>query len=646
MAENEELERQVTIRTAELTETNQALRQEILQRQRAEAALKASEERFRNAFEHASIGVALLSPDGQWLEVNLALCVMLGYSEDALLQTSFQVLTHPDDIAADQANVQRLLGGAVSSYQCEKRYFHRDGHVVWASISVSLVRDSAQQPQYLIAQIQDISTRKQAEVALRESQELFQTFMDNSPAAAYIKDEAGRYTYANKPLIAYFHREIGHVSWQGKTDVELWPVARATELRSNDQAALDAERTLVVEETTADHDGAHTWLSFKFPLRVDSGQRFLAGVSIDITKRKRIEAWLESLINATQDAVIAINRQARIVRFNPAAEQIFGYSRTEVLGQKVNMLMADPNAREHDGYIARYERTHEARVFGRVRTEAARRKNGEVFPVEISLVEVTADPDMRYAAFIRDISEKVRLQEQLLERERLATIGTTAAKLAHEIGNPLNSMSMAAQLLQRRLETQHTMLDDKVFVSMRALHGEIARLSKLVQEFRALSRQQQFSLQPTDVRAVVSEVLTAEQASYATRGIVVEQTLPTDLPLVAADADKLKQVVLNLCKNAVEAMPAGGTLGVTVHNAQARVAIEVRDTGVGIPMGVNIFELFVTTKADGTGLGLPIVRQIVEAHRGTLTYTSEVGKGTTFIVSLPIMLTGDSSDTV
>ena len=149
--------------------------------------------------------------------------------------------------------------------------------------------------------------------------------------------------------------------------------------------------------------------------------------------------------------MISIDRKGRVVLFNPAAECIFGYARGEVIGQKVNMLMAEPYATEHDEYIARYESTGEAHAIGRIRTVTAQRKNGEPFPIELSVTEIAVDQEVHYAAFIRDISEKTRLQGQLLESERLAAIGSTAAKIGHELANPLNGMSLTFQLLEQRL---------------------------------------------------------------------------------------------------------------------------------------------------------------------------------------------------
>ena len=147
-----------------------------------------------------------------------------------------------------------------------------------------------------------------------------------------------------------------------------------------------------------------------------------------------------------------------------AAERTFGYTAEEIVGRKVNELMAEPYGSEHDEYIDRYERTGEAHAIGRIRTVTAKRKSGELFPIELSVTEIEVDEDVHYAAFIRDISEKAKLQEQLVERERLATIGTTAAKIGHELANPLNGMSLTIQLLEQRLNRQPNPPDSQVTV--------------------------------------------------------------------------------------------------------------------------------------------------------------------------------------
>jgi len=374
-------------------------------------------------------------------------------------------------------------------------------------------------------------------------------------------------------------------------------------------------------------------------LRVDQGAAVLA---TEIAERKRAEdelvrgqAWLRSLIDTTQDAVLSINREGRVVLFNPAAERVFGYSRAEIVGRKVNELMGEPYATEHDGYIERYERTGEARAIGRIRTVTARRKNGELFSIELSVTKIAEDQEAHYAAFIRDISEKVRLQEQMVENERLVAIGTTAAKIGHELANPLNGMSLTIQLLEQRLNRQLNPVDGQITSTVNRLRNEVSRLGTLLEQFRSLSRREKFDFQPTTLTALVGEAIEIEMPRYAEKGIQVECSFASDLPTIIVDIDKMKQVIFNLAKNAAEAMAGGGKISIKATASDDKVTLEISDTGTGIPTGIDIFEPFFTTTPQGIGIGLSIVQQIVRAHGGSITYDSEHGKGTTFVIALP-----------
>jgi len=355
----------------------------------------------------------------------------------------------------------------------------------------------------------------------------------------------------------------------------------------------------------------------------------------DIDELRTRAEWYKQLLATTRDAVVCIDKHSRIVLFNHAAEQMFGYVAKEVLGQDVKMLMAEPYASEHGGYVDRYEHTKVPHAIGRIRSVAARRKSGEIFPIELSVTEVELGDTARYGAFIRDISEKIAMQERLLERERLAAIGTTAASFAHEIGNPLNSMYMHAQLLERRLARESHELDPRVHASVAALLGETRRLSHLLDEFRALARRHRLSVVPTDLITLVQDVLGTETPSLNARGINVERELPPQLRTSLIDAEKIRQVLLNLIKNAADAMPDGGRLRLKVSETESRVRIEVHDTGCGMPTDIDPFEPFVTSKPDGTGLGLPVALQIVQAHGGTLRYEPAEGGGTVFSLELP-----------
>jgi two-component system sensor kinase FixL len=394
----------------------------------------------------------------------------------------------------------------------------------------------------------------------------------------------------------------------------------ATQALETSRAELEQR----VEERTAELAKTNKMLEREISVRMQAEQA-----------ARRDGDWLRSLIETSQDAVISIDRQGQIVLFNPSAERIFGYKADEVVGRKINLLMAEPYNWEHDDYISDYQRTGKARAMGQTRLFMAKRKNGEQFPIEVSLTEVAADENVPYAAFIRDVSEKSRLQAQLVESERLAAIGSTAAKIGHEIANPLNGMSLTVQLLEQRLTKDPAGSDRQIITSIKKLHEEITRLNLLLQQFRALARRDKYEFRTLRVADLIDDVVTIQQPLCASLGIEIERCLEADLPPINADADKLKQAILNLLKNSMEAMPGGGKITIAASATADLLTIKVADTGAGISPKIDIFQPFATTKNQGTGLGLVIVRQIVTAHHGTISYSSEPGKGTVFIISLP-----------
>jgi two-component system sensor kinase FixL len=350
---------------------------------------------------------------------------------------------------------------------------------------------------------------------------------------------------------------------------------------------------------------------------------------------RREEAWLRSLIQTSQDGIVAMDAQGRIILFNPSAERMFGWSAGEVTGKKVNLLMPDADAAQHDRYVVDYQRTGEAHAIGRVLALTAKRKSGESFPVEVSLAEINAENDIHYAAFIRDMSERTRLQAQLLENERLAAIGTTAAKIGHEIANPLNGMYLTVQLLEQQLAKEPSAANGQISANFKKIRDEIARLNQLVQQFRTISRREKYDVRPLNLAELINDLVAIQQPLCAAAGLSIEAEIEGDLPAINADRDKMMQALLNLVKNSTEATPRGGKIAIRASADPNTVTIQVADTGSGIPAGMDIFQPFATTKAQGTGIGLVVVRQIVTAHGGTVAYASDEGKGTTFTISLP-----------
>ncbi len=386
-----------------------------------------------------------------------------------------------------------------------------------------------------------------------------------------------------------------------------------------------------------------------FPDRDDQGEVggffvVIRDISDLLARRERLrkrEAQVEKLVNTTQDGVVFIDAAAEIVRFNAAAEEMFGYTAKELIGQKVNVLMPDPYASEHDGYLERYESggrasegNEQTELLGRIRMVQGKRKDGTVFPIEVSVSELLTEGGAQYAAVIRDVSEKVRLQQELIERERLAAVGTTTAKLAHEIGNPLNNLYLHIQLVKRRL-ARLRVRDTDALESLELAISEVRRLSGLLNEFRSLSRRPELDFNVLDVRDLLDQILLLVQPDLVESKIEVISELPTESLKIWADDARLKQVLLNIIKNAIEAMPTGGCIRLSARYAASCTELLISDDGPGLDPTIGVFDPFTTTKADGTGLGLPIARQIIEAHDGNISYETAPGEGTTFVICLP-----------
>jgi PAS domain S-box-containing protein len=328
-----------------------------------------------------------------------------------------------------------------------------------------------------------------------------------------------------------------------------------------------------------------------------------------------------------------VDLEMRYLRVNQVLCGMLGLPSEELLGHK---FFANVHPRDLSDIRRQAERLlhgettgyrHETRLIG---------NNGEVLWcfVTATLIAVRNSTPNYALYLIENITERKRMEEKLRESERLVAVGATAAMFAHEVGNPLNGISTTVQMIERDLTRAKNGINPSVFSALRDIKSEINRLGALLHEFRYLARPQRLEQHPVRLDSLIAAVLIPN--SYSERNVLLLIDVPDDLPAISVDEERLKQVVANLADNAVEAMPEGGTLTVRAFRDRDELCLEIADTGMGISPGVNIFELFTTTKSHGTGLGLAVVRQIVSAHGGRVDYRSVPGSGATFTVRLPI----------
>jgi len=615
--------------------------------------LRQRETRLQSYFDLSLIGIGVASPELHWLEVNDSLCQILGYGRSDLLGRTLPELLSPDDPGPIREHLSRTLAGEGDSFAIETRLLRRDGTAVNAAISARCVRTPHGQVDHLVALVQDITDRKRAEEAARERQTLIEKLADAMPYVLYLLDVANlRMIYQNKRLEGMFGYSFEELP---PTAPELANLVHPDDLPVLFQRfpeiryALRHDNQLDFECRVKHKNGDWRWVLCRqvvFSRRADGAPEQLIGTVEDITDRKRGEAALARFafaVESTHDVIGISGNDGRLEYVNPAFEALTGYTIEELNAAGTWSIWGSGDATR----MAIAETLQANNPWnGEV---DLRTKDGRMVPMLLRVTTLNDASGRRIGAVgvATDMTERRRAEEQLRQHRaelahalRVSTIGEMAAGIAHELNQPLCAIASYASGCARRVRAGSGDIQE-LLEAVQLISDEALRGGEIIRRLKEFAVKREPRRDRVDVGSLLEEVVRLVQSEVRDSSVKLALDVPGELPELWADKIQVEQVLVNLVKNALDAMldmPAEAReLAIRVSNPDHTIAIEIRDRGPGMPEhAARVFEPFFTTKHEGLGLGLSISRSIVEGHGGSLWASNNDEGGATFHVILPI----------
>ena len=648
-----------------------AIAHDIGQRLKAERSRQETEARFRETFEYAPVGMCTTGLDGRFLQVNAALCQMLGYSEEELLQTTWMAVTHRDDVKSSLEKMDWLRAEPGQHVDEEHRNIHRSGRVVWVHVTVSLVRDACGSPLYFVASVEDITKRKLAAEALRESEERFRIMADATPAMMWVTGVAGEAEFVNKAYREFFAATLEEAQ-SGEWQLVLHPDDATAYAAAFDRAV--AEHThFRAEARVRRADGEWRLLGSNAEPRLLPDGRFLGhiGLSADITKRRQAE----ELLNQTSDrlALAASAGGAGIWDFDYVNdvlhwdEQMLRLYATTI--DKFSGVHEAWRALVHPEDRGRMDEELNAALRGEKELDAQFRivwPDGSIHHIRanalvrrdasgkaLQMVGTNRDITSQKEAATALLESNLRLQWET-ERARESSIAADAANeakseflanMSHEIRTPMNGVIGMTELL---LDTKLTPQQRRYAEIARASGESLLQVINDILDFSKIeARRLELEKEDFDLHSLLDNLVTTLALQAEMKGIELNCIAGAAVSRwFRGDPGRLRQILTNLVSNAIKFTEKGEVVLRTTLETEGEsnclLRFSVRDTGVGIPeskIGV-LFKKFsqvdtsTTRKFGGTGLGLAISKQLAKLMGGDISVSSQEGKGSEFCVTV------------
>ncbi|KRE89277.1 hypothetical protein ASG89_34800 [Paenibacillus sp. Soil766] len=593
-------------------------------------------ELFSQAFKYSPIGMAILSTEGKWLQVNSILCQIIGYSESDFLSMTFQDMSHPDDLDKALNIRNQLLDGKMDSYQMEKRFIHRNGFIVWTLLVITCIREEHRPPLFF-SQIIDITESKLAAEDLKAKTAQLESFIKNTADAIWVIDVEDALLEVNPAFETLFGWSAEEV--KGK-ELPIIPDFLKDSMNRIHQGIKAGETVVCLETIRQRKDGIFINVEATLsPLLNRSGSIIgITGICRDVTARKRAEEDLkskteqyESFIENNSDAIIIFNNDGVVTRVNVAFENMFGWSKESVIGIELHLLPFIP-ADYYDEFKHMREQVRDGHSITGVETTRIH-KNGEYLNVVLTASPILDGKGNKlgWSVTLRDITNWKIAQEHLQHSEKLSVAGQLAAGIAHEIRNPITSIKGFIQLMKSGIGEKQTYFD--------IMSSEIERIELILSELLILAKPQSIKYERKDIRVLLSQVMTLLDSQAILHNVEFSTEYQPGVTHLYCDENQLKQVFINFIKNSIESMPEGGKITIEISSDRDQeMLIRLHDQGCGIPKEVlaKLGQPFYTTKEKGTGLGFMVSKKIIENHNGKVHVQSEVNKGTTIEITLPL----------